>query len=150
MNEFDTYGSATQQMSSEQAAAFAGIIGAILIFVLIFVLIFYIYYAICLVKIAKKAGIKENIWFAWIPILNLILMLQIAKKPLWWFILFLIPLVNIVISILVYMEISKAIGKPDWLGILMIVPIANVIVLGYWAFSKNEIPQEPPTPIAAT
>jgi magnesium-transporting ATPase (P-type) len=145
MNGFDE---ATQQMTPEQAALAGGIFFGVLLFVLFIVLIIYIYYAICLVKIAKKAGITENVWFAWIPLLNVILMLQIAKKPLWWIILFFIPLVNIVISILVYMEISKAIRKPDWLGILMLVPIVNFVVMGYWAFSKDEPLQETPLPKA--
>jgi uncharacterized membrane protein YoaK (UPF0700 family) len=61
--------------------------------------------------------------------------LNIAKKPLWWFILLLIPLVNIVIGIIVWMAIAEARGKPNWWGILMIVPLVNFIVPGYLAWS---------------
>jgi uncharacterized membrane protein YoaK (UPF0700 family) len=63
-------------------------------------------------------------------------MLQIAKKPLWWFILLLIPLVNIVIGVLVWMAIAEARGKPNWLGILMIIPFVNLIVVIYLAFAQ--------------
>lgn len=104
---------------------------------LIFILAIYVYMAVCLMKIAGKTN-TSNAWFAWIPILNIILMLQVAKKPLWWIILVFIPIVNIVISIIIWMEIAKAVRKPEWLGILMIVPIANFIVPGYLAFSKME------------
>jgi hypothetical protein len=62
-------------------------------------------------------------------------MLNIAQKPVWWFILFLIPLVNIVIAIIVWMAIAEARHKPNWWGILMIVPVVNLIVPGYLAWS---------------
>jgi hypothetical protein len=133
----------------EAAGLGLAIFGGILLFILILVLVIYIYMAICLQKIAKKTN-EENAWFAWIPILNIILMVNIAKKPTWWIIMFFIPLVNIIFSILVWMEISKKLGKPEWLGVLMIVPLANLVVPGYLAFSKVEdysTPTEPQPPI---
>jgi hypothetical protein len=117
-----------QQMEPAAAAAFG-------IIYFIFILIFYIYFAICLQKIAKKTN-TENGWFAWIPILNVFLMLMIAKKPLWWFILMLIPIVNIIIGIIVWMAIAEARGKPNWVGVLMIIPFLNIIIPGYLAFSQ--------------
>ncbi|GAJ16894.1 unnamed protein product, partial [marine sediment metagenome] len=71
----------------------------------------------------------------WVPILNVFLMLAIANKPLWWLILFLIPLVNVVISVIVWMGIAEARNKPNWLGILMIIPVVSIIIPGYLAFS---------------
>src|ERR1019366_2738258 len=47
----------------------------------------YIYGALAFQTIAKKTN-TENDWLAWIPIANIILMLNIAKKPLWWIVLF--------------------------------------------------------------
>lgn len=117
-----------QQMEPAAAAAIG-------IVYFIFIVVFYVYIAICLMNIAKKTN-TENGWFAWIPILNVFLMLMIAKKPLWWFILMLIPIVNIIIGIIVWMAVAEARGKPSWIGILMIVPFVNIIILGYLAFSK--------------
>ncbi len=77
----------------------------------------------------------ENAWWAWIPILNAILLLNIAKKPLWWFILLLIPLVGLIIAIIVWMAVAEARGKPSWWGILLIVPLVGIIVPGYLAWS---------------
>ena len=94
----------------------------------------YIYMSLALMTIAQKTG-TENAWFAWIPILNIILMLNIARKPIWWIILFLIPLVNIIVAILVWMGVAEARNKPNWWGVLMIVPVANLIVPGYLAWS---------------
>ncbi len=123
---------------------------AVLVVFLLVGLAFYIYFAYSLMTIAKKTN-TGSAWMAWVPIVNIFLMLMIAKKPMWWFLLLLIPLVNIVISIIVWMKIAQAVGKPDWLGILMIVPIANIIIPGYLAFSSSTPPMAPtpmpPSPV---
>jgi len=59
-------------------------------------------------KVFEKAG-KPG-WASIIPIYNSIVILQIAGRPVWWFLLFLIPIVNIVVGIIVYIDISKAFG----------------------------------------
>lgn len=66
-------------------------------------------------KTFEKAG-KPG-WGALIPIYNLILLLQIADKPLWWIILFFIPLVNIIVSILLPIEIATKFGKGVGFGL---------------------------------
>lgn len=108
--------------------------GVFLLCVLVFGLGLYIYISLALQAIATKTG-TPNAWLAWIPIANLILMLQVANKPLWWFLLFLIPLVNVVISIIVWMAVAEARGKPSWWGIITIVPLVGLIVPGYLAWA---------------
>jgi type II secretory pathway component PulF len=98
-------------------------------------IIFYLYFSYSLYVIAQKTGNEANAWMAWIPIVNAFLMLQIAGEPMWWFILLLIPIVNIVIGIIVWMKIAEARNKPDWWGLLLLVPFVNIIVPGYLAFS---------------
>jgi hypothetical protein len=100
-------------------------------------LLFYIYLAICLQVLAKKTG-TVNGWLAWIPIANVFLMISIAKKPLWWFLLLLIPLVNIVISIILWMAIAERRGKENWIGILIIIPVVGLGIPGYLAFSDKK------------
>ena len=103
--------------------------------VLLIDLAVYVFFAVCLMTIANKLG-AENSWWAWIPILNFILMLNIVEKPVWWIILLLIPIVNIIIAIIVWMAIAEARGFPSWWGILLIVPFVNLIVPGYLAFAE--------------
>lgn len=111
---------------------------------LVLTIVFYIYFAICLQTLAKKTD-APNGWLAWIPVANIFLMIQIAQKPLWWFILLLIPIVNIVIGIILWMKIAERRGKPNWLGILTIVPVVGIIIPGYLAFSgKGKIEITPP------
>ena len=141
------YPTAYSSTDPANTAALGMFFGGFMIFMIILAAIFYVFYAVCFMKIAQKTN-TPNAWFAWVPILNVVLMVQIAKKPLWWILLLFIPFVNIVISILLYMEIAKAVGKPEWLGILMIVPVANLVIPAYLAFSKNEAvfvspPQQP-------
>jgi hypothetical protein len=112
-----------------------GVAAGMMIIYFILMVVFYVYMALALQTIAKKTN-TENAWFAWIPILNVFLMLMIAKKPLWWFILLLIPFVNIVISIIVWMAMAEARGKPSWIGILMLIPVLNIIIPGYLAWSQ--------------
>lgn len=108
--------------------------GAMLTVILVFSAVMYVYVSLALMTIANKTG-TPNGWLAWIPIANIVLMLMIAKKPIWWILLFLIPLVNIVMAIIVWMGVAEARNKPSWWGILMIVPGVNLIVPGYLAWA---------------
>jgi len=66
-------------------------------------------------KIFTKAG--QPGWAAIVPIYNIIVILQIVGKPLWWIVLLLIPLVNIAVAILVYIDLAKSFGKGAGFGI---------------------------------
>ena len=65
----------------------------------------------------------------------LFLWADMAKKPVWWGILCIVPLIGFVFTALIWVAIAEARKKPSWLGILFIVPIVNLIVLGYLAWS---------------
>lgn len=106
--------------------------------ILIVYLVAYAFFAFCLAKIAEKLGkpFGQAFIMAIIPIANLVLMLQLAGKPIWWIILMLIPLVNIVIFALVWMGICEKRGRPAWQGILMFVPVANLVIFLMLAFGK--------------
>lgn len=94
----------------------------------------YAYFGLTLFGIAERTRTARP-WMAWIPVLNVYLMCKIAGKPGWWVLLFLVPVLNIVIMVLVWMGIAKARSKPAWLGVLMIIPIANLIIPAHLAFS---------------
>lgn len=140
-----------EQMAMMQDFAAGGGMGILMAFMAvawIFVLGIYIYSAICYMAMAKRTN-TPNGWFAFIPILNVILMLQLAKRPLWWIILMLIPFVNIVIGIIVMVDILKALKRPAWWVILMMIPIVNLVILGLMAWGKNDAPVTGATPPAA-
>jgi hypothetical protein len=71
-------------------------------------------------------------WAAIIPIYNIIVLLEIADKPVWWFILFCCPIVNIVIQLLVFMEVSQKFGQGAGFGIgLLCLPFVFWPILGF-------------------
>ena len=81
-------------------------------------------------KVFTKAG--EPGWAVLVPIYNIIVYLRIAGKPVWWIILFFIPLVNFVIAILVAVGFAKAFGKGVGfaLGLVLLGPIF-IMILGF-------------------
>ena len=127
----------------------------IVIIQLLFMLVFYFYFSYCLMVIGKKAG-TGKVWMAWVPIINMFYPLMVAKKPMWWIILLFVPLVNIVISVMMWMAVAKEVNKPEWIGILMLVPFVNFVIPAYLAFAgKTPVleqaaaptdQQQPPTP----
>jgi len=94
---------------------------------------FYVYSALTLMLIAKKTN-TANAWMGWVPIANLYLAVKVAGKSLIWFIMFFLPFLNIVATVVVWAAISEKRGKPAWWGLLMLVPIANVVIMGILAF----------------
>ena len=110
-----------------------GLAGGLLMVFLMIGAAVYIYMALALQTIARKTNTKND-WLAWIPIANMVLLLEIARKPVWWLLLLVIPLVNVVISNVVWVGVAEARGKPSWWGLLMIVPGVNLIVPGYLAW----------------
>jgi len=81
-------------------------------------------------KVFTKAG-KPG-WAAIIPIYNVVVLLQIAGKPLWWIVLLFIPIVNFVIAVMVMISLAKAFGKGTGfaLGLLFLSPIF-IPILGF-------------------
>jgi len=97
----------------------------------IFVLILYALMIIAGWKVFVKAG-KPG-WAIIIPIYNVIVLCQIAGKPGWWFILYCIPIVNIIIAIIVAVNLAKAFGKSGAFGffLLFLFYIIGLFILGY-------------------
>jgi len=66
-------------------------------------------------KMFTKAGMPG--WGAIVPIYNMVLLLKIAERPVWWLVLFLIPIVNFVAAIVLAMDIAKKFGKGVGFGL---------------------------------
>ena len=98
----------------------------------------YIWGAICINIIANKTS-TPNSWLAWVPVANIYLMCKVADKSGWWTLLFFVPFANIVILIIVWMNIAKALKMPSWLGVLMLIPCAHFIITGILAFAGKRI-----------
>lgn len=141
------YGYGGSRAGDAVAAMFAGCWSFVsfLIVVLIFVAMW---------KVFTKAG-KPG-WAAIVPIYNVIVLLEIVGRPLWWIVLYLIPFVNFVVSIIVSIDVAKAFGKDPAFGIgLAFLPPIFYPILGFGSAryvgpvaattSTYTYPPQPPT-----
>lgn len=81
-------------------------------------------------RIYEKAGRPG--WAAVIPIYNVVVLLQIVERPLWWAIFFFIPVINIVFSLIVHLELAERFGKGPLFGLGMaFFPVIFVPILGF-------------------
>ena len=86
-------------------------------------------------KIYVKAG-KPG-WGSIIPIYNLILLLEIVKRPGWWLILLLIvPVANLVCSIIMLFDLAKSFGKGTGFGFGLL--FLGIIFYSILAFGDAE------------
>jgi hypothetical protein len=126
-----------QQMVETQLQQMGAGFGAGVIVVWI---VLYVFFAYCLARLAKKMNMPFGSSFVWalIPIANIFLLLKLAGKPMWWIVLMLIPIVNFVIIILLWMGICEQLGKPGWWGIMIaLVPIANLVFFLMLVFGQT-------------
>jgi hypothetical protein len=109
-------------------------------------------------KVFVKAG-KPG-WAAIVPLYNSWVMVQIAGKPPLWFFLLFVPIVNFVIAILLYIEISKRFGKGGgFAAVLILFPYVGFPMLAFGKAQYNSVdgqaggtplaPTPPPTPVSS-
>ncbi len=140
------------------------ILGTLGIFAAVLPLLFWIFASVMLFLIARKTATSPA-WLAFIPIVQIVLAIMIAGKPLWWLILLLLPtiaqvlgallatvdptggilplalsgiaaLVFIVAYLFICLGMAQARGKSVVWGILLFLPCTNLIALGYLGLSK--------------
>ena len=81
-------------------------------------------------KTFVKAG-KPG-WAAIIPIYNVVVLLEISGKPLWWLILLIIPLVSLVFGILLLIALANSFGKSSGFGVgLALLGFVFFPILGF-------------------
>ena len=82
----------------------------------------------------SKAGRLGCLIF--VPIVNVYTMLRIAGHPAWHFLLFFIPIVNIIIAIMMWINLGKAFGKGTLFGLGLI--FFHWIFVVWLAFGRSE------------
>lgn len=81
-------------------------------------------------KIYEKAG-KPG-WAAIVPIYNIIVLLEIVGKPIWWIFLFLIPCVNIIFAVWTVNLLSKSFGQSEGFTVgLLLLGVVFYPILGF-------------------
>lgn len=97
-----------------------------------------VFFAIVGWKIYAKAG-KPG-WSALVPIYNMVVLLEITKRPLWWIVLLILPLVNLVVSIILVFDLAKKFGKGVGFGFGLLILgfiFAPVLAFGSAKYDPN-------------
>lgn len=81
-------------------------------------------------KLYTKAG--QPGWAAIVPIYNIIILMNIVGRPVWWVVLFCIPFVNFIAMIIVFIDLARSFGKDIGFAVGMI--LLTVVFLPMLAF----------------
>jgi hypothetical protein len=101
-----------------------GMIGVVVALVVIAVMVAAMW------KVFAKAG--QPGWAALVPIYNLVVLLNIVGKPLWWIILLAVPIANIYALFAIAIALAKSFGKSTGFGLgLVFLSIFFYPVLGF-------------------
>ena len=116
-----------------------GLLGWLIIFAI------YFYFAFMQYKIAKRCYCSDNAWWSFVPVLNALLLIQMAGKPQWWFLLFFVPILNFAVFSVLWAETAKRSGNSEVWGMLFTVPLFNIVAAYVMAFSggPSRFPERP-------
>ncbi|MEM5566111.1 signal peptidase I [Psychroserpens sp. AS72] len=97
---------------------------------LIFILVIQIIHGLGTWKLYVKAG--RQAWEAFIPVYNAVILMKIICRPWWWTILLFVPIVNLIMLPVVWVETARSFGKNQYLDTFL-----AVITLGFYNFYLN-------------
>ena len=81
-------------------------------------------------KLYQKAGRKT--WEAAVPVYNAVVLMQIIRRPRWWVILLFIPIVNLIMFPVIWVETLRSFGKNSMMDTFL-----GVITLGLYIYYIN-------------
>ena len=96
----------------------------------------YLLYCLCLRNICVNAGSKPGL-LIWLPVLQMFPLLRAARMPAWWFLVFCLPVLNILAHLLWCARIAGACGKGFFTGLMLFLPVTNILAVLYLAFSGS-------------
>lgn len=97
---------------------------------LIFILIMLFIHGLSTWKLYAKAGRKPV--EAFIPIYNLVILMRIIKRPTWWLFLLFIPIINLIMIPVVWVETIRSFGKNSRLDTALVL-----VTLGFYITYLN-------------
>ncbi|HLU81391.1 MAG TPA: signal peptidase I, partial [Flavobacteriaceae bacterium] len=81
-------------------------------------------------KLYQKAGRKA--WEALIPVYNAVVLMKIINRPWWWVILLFIPIVNLIMIPVVWVETIRSFGRNSGMDTFLVL-----VTLGFYIFYIN-------------
>jgi hypothetical protein len=95
----------------------------------------YLFVCYCLMLICSKAGTEPGP-LVWVPFLQIFPLLRAASMSRWWFVVFMVPVLNIVAHIIWCVKIVEARHKTVPLLVLLLLPVTSPFAFLYLAFSE--------------
>ena len=97
---------------------------------LLFILIVQVIHGIGTWKLYVKAGRKA--WEAFVPVYNGIILMQIINRPKYWILLLFIPVINLFLFPIIWIETLRTFGKKSTLDMIL-----GVVTLGFYIAYVN-------------
>ena len=97
---------------------------------LIFILLVQVIHGIGTWKLYIKAGRKS--WEAFVPVYNGIVLMQIINRPKYWILLLFIPVINLFLFPIIWIETLRTFGKKSTLDMVL-----GVVTLGFYIAYVN-------------
>ena len=105
---------------------------------IIFILIIQVIHFIGTWKLYVKAGRKA--WEAAIPIYNAIVLMQIINRPKWWIILLFIPIINLLMFPVIWIETIRSFGRSTlWESWAVVLTFGFYIYYVNYALDENYV-----------
>lgn len=77
---------------------------------------------------------ERKAWEAFIPVYNAVILMKIINRPWWWTILLFLPIVNLIIFPVIWVETARSFGKNSTLDTFL-----AIITLGFYNFYLNYV-----------
>ena len=99
---------------------------------LIFFLVIQVIHGLATWKLYIKAG--RQAWEAFVPVYNAVILMKIINREWWWTILLFLPIVNLILFPVVWIETARSYGRNSNLDTLL-----AVVSLGFFNFYLNYV-----------
>lgn len=96
----------------------------------VFFLVLQVIHFLATWKLYQKAGRKP--WEAAVPVYSVIILIKIINRPTWWTILLFIPVINLIMIPVVWVETIRSFGRNSTLDTVLVL-----VTLGFYIFYIN-------------
>ncbi|WP_338731096.1 signal peptidase I [Mangrovimonas cancribranchiae] len=97
---------------------------------LIFILVIQVIHGLGTWKLYVKAG--KQAWQAFVPVYNAVVLMKIINRPWYWTILLFLPIVNLIMFPVVWVETARSFGKNSATDTLL-----SIVTLGFFNYYLN-------------
>jgi hypothetical protein len=103
------------------------------------IVVVFVIFCACSLLLCRKTGNEPGL-LIWIPVLQLFPLLRAAGMSAWWFLAFLVPVLNLVAWMGWCVNIVITRRKSLWWALLLILPVTNVFAFIYLALANSDSP----------